>query len=156
MDGYSGGKVLDGHQSLIVDNAEAIKTCFGNKVKSVEEILERLEKEISSGNKNEWASKTLSVLKKMSPTSLKVTFKQIQKGRSIESLRNSLRMEFRMVNRFMAGHDFKEGIRAVLVERRDPVWSPAKLEDVTEEMVENYFAPLSDQYELSLEYPSEE
>ena len=45
--------------------------------------------------------------------------------------------------RFLEGEDFYEGVRAFLVDRdRTPRWQPGRLEDVTEAMVDRYFAPL--------------
>ncbi|MCH2395611.1 enoyl-CoA hydratase/isomerase family protein [Oceanibaculum sp.] len=38
------------------------------------------------------------------------------------------------------GHDFFEGIRAVLVDKdHAPKWQPARLQDVTQELVEGHF-----------------
>ena len=54
-------------------------------------------------------------------------------------------MEYRMSQACMAGREFYEGVRAMLVDKdRAPNWQPAALEDVTEDMVEAYFAPLGD------------
>ena len=45
----------------------------------------------------------------------------------------------------MAGHDFYEGIRAVLVDKdHAPRWKPARLEDVAAADIEAMFAPLED------------
>jgi enoyl-CoA hydratase len=39
--------------------------------------------------------------------------------------------------------DFYEGVRAFLIDRdRTPRWQPARLEGVTEAMLERHFAPL--------------
>ena len=54
-----------------------------------------------------------------------------------------MRLEYRLVHRFMAGHDFREGVRALLIDKdRRPKWQPNRLEDVSEAAVEAYFAPL--------------
>jgi enoyl-CoA hydratase len=43
----------------------------------------------------------------------------------------------------MAGHDFFEGVRALIVDKdKTPHWQPSKLSDVDEGMVGSYFAPL--------------
>lgn len=91
-----------------------------------------------------WASKTLSTLQKMSPTSLKITLAQLQRGRSLD-LPECLKMEFRMMIQCMANNDFKEGIRAVLVDKDNvPRWSPASMDSVSADLVESYFQPLGD------------
>ena len=54
-------------------------------------------------------------------------------------------MEFRIVSRVIHGHDFYEGVRAVIVDKdNQPRWRPATLADVGEAEVELHFAPLRD------------
>jgi hypothetical protein len=56
-----------------------------------------------------------------------------------------MRLEYRLVRRFLEGHDFREGVRALLVDKdRRPGWRPQRLADVSDAMVEAYFAPLPD------------
>jgi enoyl-CoA hydratase len=51
--------------------------------------------------------------------------------------------DFRLACRFLEGQDFYEGVRAFLVDRdRAPRWQPERLQDVTEAMLDRYFAPL--------------
>ena len=78
-----------------------------------------------------------------SPTSLGVTFRQVAAGSTL-SMDECMRMEFRIVNRMLAGHDFYEGIRAVLVDKGStPLWRPATLEELDPAEIDAYFAPLS-------------
>jgi len=54
-----------------------------------------------------------------------------------------MRLEYRLVLHFMQGHDFFEGVRAVVLEKTGaPTWQPARLEDVGDSEVDCYFAPL--------------
>ena len=56
-----------------------------------------------------------------------------------------LRMEYRLTQACMAGHDFYEGVRAAVIDKdRRPKWRPARLDQVTEAAVDAYFAPLGD------------
>ena len=56
-----------------------------------------------------------------------------------------MKMEFRILNRMLAGHDMYEGIRAALIEKGSvPRWQPSRLEDVSSAAVDAYFAPLPD------------
>lgn len=91
---------------------------------------------------DEFAAGALADMRSKSPTSLNVTFKAISAGLTLE-IEECMRMEFRILNRMLAGQDFYEGIRAVLVDRGStPRWRPDRLEDVDQAAVEAYFAPL--------------
>lgn len=87
---------------------------------------------------------------KMSPTSLKVTHRQLDLGAKL-SLQQCLNMEYRMVVRHLEDSDFKEGVRALLIDKdQKPKWNPSTLEAVTEERVKSFFAKLPDTEELRL------
>ncbi len=104
---------------------------------SVEAIVGSLESGTSL-----FAAETLKSLKTKSPTSLKITFRQIREGRRM-GFEDCMRLEFRLTNRFMRGHDFYEGVRAVIVEKDNaPKWNPPTLEGVTDRDVAAYFDPL--------------
>jgi hypothetical protein len=50
----------------------------------------------------------------------------------------------------MAGHDFFEGARAIIIDKdNEPTWRPETLPEVTDSDVDAYFAPLGDK-ELKL------
>lgn len=121
-----------------------INSIFG-QADSVEQIIAGLEKDNS-----EWARKHLELLAKMSPTSLKLTFEQLKRGKSL-TLPESLKMEYRMACRVTDGKDFYEGVRAVLVDRDNkPKWNPAKLEEVKDSDIQAIFEPLPYNLELQL------
>ncbi len=104
---------------------------------SVEEIIEYLQGTAAKGS--EWAEKTVNTILSKSPTSLKVTLKQLVNGKK-KSLKECFMMELNMSINFMKCHDFFEGVRAVLVDKdRAPRWYPAKLEEVKEEAVDSFF-----------------
>ncbi|KAF0118725.1 MAG: enoyl-CoA hydratase, partial [Xanthobacteraceae bacterium] len=63
-------------------------------------------------------------------------------GRSME-FEAAMKTEFRIVSRICRGHDFYEGVRAVIIDKDNaPRWSPASLAEVTPAMVDAHFAPL--------------
>ncbi len=106
---------------------------------SVEAILAALE-----GEGSDWARETVATIRTKSPTSLKITFRQIREGAG-RGFDDCMRMEWRMVNRVIAGHDFYEGTRAVVIDKdQKPAWQPARLDQVGEAEVAAYFAPLPD------------
>lgn len=112
---------------------------------SVEQILENLKKDTS-----DWANEQAAILQKMSPLSMKVTFRELQEGLSL-TLQDALKMEFRLSQRFMQDSDFYEGVTSVLIDRsKEPRWSPATLAEVSEEKVNSYFEPLPTDKELRL------
>ncbi|XP_041459874.1 3-hydroxyisobutyryl-CoA hydrolase, mitochondrial-like isoform X1 [Lytechinus variegatus] len=107
---------------------------------TVEAILQNLEQDGS-----EWAIKQLETLKKMSPTSMKITLRQLLEGGKL-TLGNCLSMEYRIAEGCIRGHDFYEGVRAVLIDKdHTPKWSPATLEGVGENIVTSHFSPLGKQ-----------
>lgn len=125
----------------------AIERCFA--AGSVEEIIERLQAE--DGETRDWAQETIAKLHAHSPTSLKLTYRVYAEGARANSLKASLKMEFRCAVRCLRGHDHFEGVRAKMVDKDNaPCWRPARLEDVSAEMIEAYLAPLEDVPELEL------
>ncbi|XP_073737385.1 3-hydroxyisobutyryl-CoA hydrolase, mitochondrial isoform X3 [Callorhinus ursinus] len=82
------------------------------------------------------------VISKMSPTSLKITLRQLIEGSS-KTLQEVLTMEYRLSQACMGGHDFYEGVRAVLIDKdQSPKWKPADLKEVTDEDLNEYFKSL--------------
>jgi enoyl-CoA hydratase len=77
-----------------------------------------------------WARETLSTLRRMSPTGLTATWALFTRGATM-TLRACLEMEFHAARRMLEKPDFREGVRAVVVDKdRRPAWSPATLEEV--------------------------
>ncbi|KON69319.1 hypothetical protein AKG34_11465 [Peribacillus butanolivorans] len=104
---------------------------------TLEEIVISLGVAADSGD--DWASKTKSTIQSKSPTSLKVTLSQLQKGNN-QSLTSCFNMELKLSMNFMKNHDFYEGVRSVLVEKdRKPHWRPNSLADVSKEDIERHF-----------------
>jgi enoyl-CoA hydratase len=121
----------------------AIDRCFARD--SVEAILDALADESTGGGAEAgWAEETRASLLTKSPTSLKITLRQLAIGRDYD-LDAALALEYRLTQHVMAGHDFYEGVRAMLIDRdRHPQWRPATLAEVTGSMLDSYFAPIGD------------
>ncbi len=110
----------------------AIDRCFD--AGSVEEIVANLEAEGSN-----WAEETRASLAQKSPTSLKVTYKQLTEHGELD-FEKAMALEYRLAMHCNLGVDFFEGIRAQIVDKdRNPAWRPARLEDVTAAAVDAYF-----------------
>jgi enoyl-CoA hydratase len=121
----------------------AIDRCFAGD--TVEAILEALAADTEAGGVHaRWAAETRSDLLTKSPTSLKITLRQLTIGRDYD-LDAALALEYRLTQHVMAGHDFYEGIRAMLIDRdRKPQWRPVTLAEVSESIIDGYFAPIGD------------
>jgi enoyl-CoA hydratase/carnithine racemase len=121
----------------------AIDRCFAPD--TVEAVLDALAQEAAAGGgEAEWAAQTRAGLLTKSPTSLKVTLRQLIVGRGCD-IEAALAIEYRLTQHFMQGHDFYEGVRAALIDKdQHPRWDPATLAAVTEAIVNGYFAPLGD------------
>ncbi len=117
--------------------AETIDRCFSGR--TVEEIVERLEAE--AGRASDWARATAADLRRRSPTSLKITLRHIREA-GARDLRETLIADYRLALRCLEGHDFAEGVRAAIIDKDgEPRWQPDRLEDVSQAIVDDYFAP---------------
>jgi enoyl-CoA hydratase len=116
-----------------------IDRCFADA--SIEAILDALQSET---DEPDWAAETHAALLTKSPTSLRITLRQLIVGQGFD-LEDALRLEYRLTQHVMAAHDFYEGIRAVLVDKdQKPRWQPGSLAEIDEVATEAYFAPLGD------------
>jgi enoyl-CoA hydratase len=105
---------------------------------SVEAILLALE-----GARESWAEAALATLRHASPRSLKVTLRMLREGRHL-SIEEALRTEYRICVRVTASDDFREGVRAALVDKDNrPQWQPVRIEALDAEEIAGYFMPLA-------------
>jgi enoyl-CoA hydratase len=133
--------VADLGPAPLAEHRAAIDRCFSGD--SIEAIIEALEAEAMETEDGDWAAETLAVMAAKSPTSQKVAFRQMRRGAGLD-FAAAMALEFRLSQRFCAGADFREGIRAAVIDKdRDPTWRPAGLAEVSEADVEAYFAPLA-------------
>jgi len=106
---------------------------------SVEAIMTTLDADAT-----DWARDTAKAIRTKSPTATKLAFRQIREGKAL-GFDDCMRMEFRMVNRVIAGREFYEGVRATIIDKDGaPHWKPAQLADVSDADIDAYFAPLGE------------
>ena len=106
----------------------------------VENILQRLDAE--TGEHAEWARATAANIRTKSPLSLKLALAQVRRGKDWD-FATCMQAEFRIVSRVIRGHDFYEGVRAVIIDKDNkPRWQPASLAEVSDTEVERHFADL--------------
>ncbi|MDO1558712.1 enoyl-CoA hydratase/isomerase family protein [Brevundimonas sp. 2R-24] len=118
------------------DHREAIDRLFA--FDTVEEIFAALETDGS-----DWALAQLKTLQSKSPQSLKVSLRQLRTGAGLSSFAENMAMEYRLGGRVVRTHDFQEGVRAVILDKDNaPAWSPGSLDSVTDQRIDQLFAPL--------------
>lgn len=114
----------------------AIDRCFAGD--SVEAIVARLADE-----PGDWARVAREAMARASPLSLKIVSRQL--ALRLADVESALTVEYRLTQHVMAGQDFFEGIRALLVDKdRKPRWQHSSLSAVSDAEVESYFAPIGD------------
>lgn len=119
----------------LTEHRARISTIFA--ASSVEAVLERLDRDGS-----EFSAQTARVIRTRSPESLKLTFRLLREGKTL-SLHECLKMEYRVGSRRVMSADFREGVRAVLIDKDGaPRWNPGRLADVKEPDIAGYFASL--------------
>ncbi len=143
-------------ESLSIDNVAtrtadiaklqpAIDICFS--LNSMDAIITALENRKDPGSDD-----SLNLLRRSSPTSLKVTFEHMRRMRG-RSLADVLKENWRISQHIMAEPEFFEGVRALLIDRDNaPKWRPATLSEVSAAAVNRYFERLPDQPDLDLSF----
>ena len=120
-----------------------IDICFG--LNSIDAVITALENRDDPGSQD-----SLNLLRRCSPTSL------TPYGRGThtclgKSLADVLKENWRISRHMMAGSEFFEGVRALLIERDNtPKWQPATLSEVSAAAVNRYFEKLPDEPDLDL------
>lgn len=90
----------------------------------------------------DWAAKTADTIETKSPTSTLVAYRQVREGAKLD-FEDCIKLEFRLINGFVKGHDFYEGVRAVVIDKdQSPKWKPATLADMRAGDVDKYFVSL--------------
>ena len=109
----------------------------------VEAVLDALE-----ADGGEWARAQLGVLRTKSPQAMKVAFRQLRQGRDMATFEAEMAVEYRIAARVCRTPDFREGVRALIVDKDNaPRWDPPTLAGVTEQALDAIFEPLPEDEE---------
>ena len=129
-------------RSKMMGEAEAIEACFSGSDRAA--ILAALREAETRGRA--FAGPARAAMAGKSPTSQAIALRQMTLGATID-FDEALRMDYRIVSRICRGHDFYEGVRAVIVDKdnRSRWASPP-----TPAEIDAYFAPLG---ESELKFP---
>ncbi|MEM6267465.1 MAG: enoyl-CoA hydratase/isomerase family protein, partial [Pseudomonadota bacterium] len=127
----------------IEQNALRIAKHFASD--TYETILASLEAEIETNENGaaEWATRERDTLGTKSPQTCKVALRQLRTSLTLGDFADNMRMEYRIASRVLIRPDFAEGVRAVITDKtHDPKWDPATPQEVSEELLDEIFAPL--------------
>jgi enoyl-CoA hydratase len=126
------GLHADPGPDTIAADREQIDDCFA--APTIEDIVTRLR--TTSG---EWAAAALADIERASPLAVKVALRHIRQARALD-LRQTLAIDYRLGVLMIAGADFKEGVRAGLIDKdRTPVWRPASTLEISDSLIEELF-----------------
>lgn len=99
--------------------------------------LEKLGREIPE------AAAAADTVRSKSPSMAHVTLHAIRRAKEL-TLPQALSQEYTIAVHALRSHDFREGIRAQLIDKdRSPDWQPASLDEVGEELVVQYLTPVA-------------
>jgi enoyl-CoA hydratase/carnithine racemase len=97
-------------KSTLAEHRDLIDRCF--TANSVEEILNNLSREAH----HPFAKQAFEKIQKNCPMSVKATFELMRRNKG-KSLKEALRLEFRVGFRMVRREDIKEGVKAVLINK---------------------------------------
>jgi enoyl-CoA hydratase len=118
---------------FLAEGRDWIAACFRGD--SVERIIAALARHGEPA-----ASKAAEVVRRKSPSSLRITLGALRTAASLGSLDECLDREFRMAVLRTHQHDFMEGVRAAIVDKdRNPRWVPATLAEVSDDDLAAFF-----------------
>jgi enoyl-CoA hydratase len=112
-----------------------IDQCYAGQ--TVADIIDALR-----GHDEDDAKKAAELIASRSPIAASVALTSVRRAAELDTLEDVLVQEYRVSSASLKSHDFVEGIRAQIVDKdRNPTWDPPSLAAVTEQDVEQYFAP---------------
>jgi enoyl-CoA hydratase len=136
LKGALGAAAANSVEARIEQHLPAIAKLFASD--RLEDILAALD-----ADESEWARSELATLGTKSPLSCKVSLRLLAEGVDRSSFADEMKAEYAIAGRIVRTHDFREGVRAVLIDKdNSPKWHPATPEEVTDEMLDVLFAPL--------------
>ena len=132
--------------SALEQQRDWIDSCYASD--DAEEIVRRLRR--FAGEGGEAARIAADTIEAKSPTAVKVTLASLRRVKGL-TLDEALAQEYRVGLRFLEAPDFREGIRAQVVDKdRTPRWRPPTLAEVLPRQVGRFFEPLGSK-ELDLQ-----
>jgi len=123
---------VDAAPSELMARADLIEEIFS--APTVAEVMRRLD-----ACEDPWGGKVAAGIRSKSPTSVHLAFEQMQRGARLD-FAGCMRLEYRIVTKILEGHDFFEGVRALLVDKdQAPKWQPDRLDQIGGTVLAPYF-----------------
>jgi enoyl-CoA hydratase len=134
--GTLGNVAVKAPDAAIEANLPAITKLFASD--RLEDVIAALD-----GDDGEWAQRERDTLGTKSPLSCKVSLRLLAEGAGRTSFADEMRAEYALAGRVVRTHDFREGVRALLIDKDNtPQWDPPAPDAVTDAMLDELFAPL--------------
>ena len=117
----------------LVSDASWIEPAFAHD--TVGEILDALAATPESA-----AAETAALIRTKSPTAVAVTLESLRRARELPSVEACFDQELRIMSHALAHPDFREGVRAQVIDKdRTPRWAPATFDEVSPSVVASFF-----------------
>ncbi|MBV1915779.1 MAG: enoyl-CoA hydratase/isomerase family protein [Pseudomonadales bacterium] len=117
-------------------------------VKIADKLLQSRSETKNNADKNWWHS-AIDALENGCPATAHLVYQQLQRGRE-KTLAEIFEMELNMVMQCVAHPDFREGVRALLVDKdKNPNWQHSSIADVPDEWIDEHFEPFDTTQNLS-------
>jgi enoyl-CoA hydratase len=126
-------------EARIMSNLARIDRYFASD--RLEEILDALDAGAAEGD--EWAAKEAAVVRARSPMACKVSLKLLVESPYQLHFVDEMRMEYGIMVRLIHHPDFREGVRALLIDKDNkPNWQPTNPQVIGDADVDAFFEPL--------------
>ena len=134
--GVLGAESATPPEAKIAENQGPIARTFASdQLEGIEAALE--------AEDSDWARSELATIRTKSPLSCKVSLRLLAEGTTRRSFDDEMTAEYALATRVVRTHDFREGVRALLIDKdNEPKWDPPTPAEVTDEMLDELFAPL--------------
>jgi enoyl-CoA hydratase len=126
-------------EARITGNLRKIDQYFASD--RLEDILDALDAGAAEGD--EWCAAEAATIRRKSPMACKVTLKLLLESPYQLHFVDEMRMEYAVMVRMIHHPDFREGVRALLIDKDNaPDWNPSRPEAIGDRDVEAFFEPL--------------
>lgn len=141
---FTTGMPHDKPWDLTANLRMAIDYCFQeafNIDDCINALRESAENTDTPAEIRKWADKTRATILQRSPTSVKVAYEQLRRGKKW-NIAETFKNEHNIASKFMEHPDFVEGVSARLIAKppKTPEWDPPTMEEVADITVDSFFS----------------